>query len=157
MARTIVDYQGKLIALGFDCGPDGADGIYGADTMRAVRRFQQKNQLPLTGQLDSAVRLALFPEDRPAPPPSPWSNIVNATIADYFLNFITSKINWAAGITVGLIVTWISTQFGFHVPPDVVTYVTGLIASGGFALVGILRTFFNKPKVVQGGKAVAPK
>ena len=35
--------QKRLVALGYDIGEDGADGIYGGDTRKAVIAFQKKN------------------------------------------------------------------------------------------------------------------
>ena len=89
--------------------------------------------------------------------PPKKGNFMTATITDYFINFITSKINWAAGVTVGLIVTWISTRFGLTIPTAVADTVTGWIAAGGFALVGILRTFFNSPHVASKQPAIVKK
>jgi len=31
--------QTNLIALGYDCGPDGADGDFGPNTEAAVKKF----------------------------------------------------------------------------------------------------------------------
>ena len=41
--------QGVLIARGFGCGPDGADGDFGANTEAALRRFQTENGLEADG------------------------------------------------------------------------------------------------------------
>jgi hypothetical protein len=52
-------------------------------------------------------------------------------------------------------VSWVQTQWGFDVPPDVQKWVTtGLISLGG-SVIFILRGWFNKPKVVKG--IVQPK
>ncbi len=45
-------------------------------------------------------------------------------------------------------VAYINTKFGFNVPQDVQNWVIGLIVTGGGALIMVLRTFFNAPKVV---------
>lgn len=73
-----------------------------------------------------------------------------ATAGDYLLNFISSKINWAAIALVGLAVGWINTRFGINVPPDIQNSVTGWLITGGGALIVVLRTWFNKPKVIAG-------
>ena len=39
--RSVVVAQGILIALGYSCGPDGADGDFGYNTRNAVRNFQR--------------------------------------------------------------------------------------------------------------------
>jgi len=55
---------------------------------------------------------------------------------------------------VALAVSWINTRFGFNVPPDVQNWVTGLLVTGGAAVIMLLRTFFNAPKVMSGGTVV---
>lgn len=46
---TVRAMQGVLIALGFSCGPDGADGDFGANTESALRRFQSGTGLAPDG------------------------------------------------------------------------------------------------------------
>ena len=41
--------QTKLIQKGYSCGDKGADGIFGAATEKAVKRFQQDNGLAVDG------------------------------------------------------------------------------------------------------------
>ena len=45
--------QSKLAILGFD--PGTADGILGRHTITAIKAFQEKSGLPVTGTLDSAT------------------------------------------------------------------------------------------------------
>lgn len=51
--RAVVVAQGILIALGYSCGPDGADGDFGYNTRVAVRNFQRGAGLPETGEIDA--------------------------------------------------------------------------------------------------------
>jgi peptidoglycan hydrolase-like protein with peptidoglycan-binding domain len=51
--------QAHLRDLGFDPGP--IDGIYRAQTQAAVRSFQGRYGLPISGLLDHATRLELVP------------------------------------------------------------------------------------------------
>jgi len=44
--RTI---QNALIKLGYNVGPTGADGKYGANTMAAVKKYQRDNGIKQTG------------------------------------------------------------------------------------------------------------
>lgn len=50
--RAVVVAQGILIALGYSCGPDGADGDLGYNTRNAVRNFQRGAGIPETGEVD---------------------------------------------------------------------------------------------------------
>ncbi len=47
----VIELQEKLIRLGYSCGDSGADGIFGDDTYRAVRMFQQNNGLSVDGKV----------------------------------------------------------------------------------------------------------
>lgn len=47
--RKVVDIQAKLSRLGFSLGRTGIDGIFGPETERAVRTFQQKRNLEVDG------------------------------------------------------------------------------------------------------------
>lgn len=53
------DAQRRLMALGYDVGPTGADGIPGRNTARALKAFQIARALAPTGQLDAATARAL--------------------------------------------------------------------------------------------------
>ena len=47
--RSVVVAQGILIALGYSCGPDGADGDLGYNSWNAVCRFQRDHGLTVDG------------------------------------------------------------------------------------------------------------
>lgn len=55
----VKELQQALISLGFDCGSYGADGEFGDCTELAVREFQTKSSLSVTGKYDAATHKAL--------------------------------------------------------------------------------------------------
>lgn len=54
---AVVSVQLALRALGFDPGP--VDGVMGANTASALRKFQNSRGLPATGQMDAQTIDAL--------------------------------------------------------------------------------------------------
>jgi hypothetical protein len=59
----IAQAQERLKAVGFN--PGFIDGILGARTREALRRYQASQGLPTTGMLDDATRQVLLASDRP--------------------------------------------------------------------------------------------
>lgn len=64
--------QEKLIAAGYDVGPDGPDGEYGNNTFKAVAAFQEDHHLTVDGVAGPETQKALAeevenkkPEDKP--------------------------------------------------------------------------------------------
>lgn len=51
--------QTMLIACGFSCGPDGADGDFGKNTLSGLTAFQSAKGLDATGIYDAKTRAAL--------------------------------------------------------------------------------------------------
>lgn len=69
----VVALQKALMRAGITV-PGGADGIFGSQTLGAVRRFQQARGLPATGKVDAATAKALgltAAEKAPKPAPAP--------------------------------------------------------------------------------------
>lgn len=48
--NDVVEMQEMLIALGYSCGVDGADGDFGVNTYNALKRFQSANGLEIDGE-----------------------------------------------------------------------------------------------------------
>jgi peptidoglycan hydrolase-like protein with peptidoglycan-binding domain len=65
--RDIRAAQQALQEKGFDPGP--ADGVMGAKTTAAVKEFQQKNNLTVTGTLDADTRDRLMASSPPSASP----------------------------------------------------------------------------------------
>lgn len=61
--RKVVDVQTKLSRLGFDLGRTGIDGIFGSQTEKAVKHFQEKRSLEVDGVVG----------------PETWSELVEAS------------------------------------------------------------------------------
>lgn len=71
---AVKQLQQLLINAGVDVG-GGVDGIYGAMTANAVKRFQQAKGLPVTGKADSATLQALQSGGGQAAPAAPAGSI----------------------------------------------------------------------------------
>jgi peptidoglycan hydrolase-like protein with peptidoglycan-binding domain len=59
--------QGHLQGFGFDPGP--VDGVFTAQTQAAIRAFQLRYGLPVSGLLDRETRMELLPGLDPKPSP----------------------------------------------------------------------------------------
>ena len=57
--EAVKDVQNKLIVLGYSCGPDGADGDYGTNTIAAVKRFQADVGITVDGLAGEITRAKL--------------------------------------------------------------------------------------------------
>jgi hypothetical protein len=53
------EMQERLIKLGYNLGPAGADGIVGAKTRAALMEFQVRNAMPADGELSTDTALKL--------------------------------------------------------------------------------------------------
>lgn len=61
--QEVKDLQQILLNMGYDLGPQGADGKFGPNTERAIRNFQKTQNLTQTGIIDQQTRnlLSLSP------------------------------------------------------------------------------------------------
>lgn len=72
----VANMQNRLIELGYDVGPDGADGDFGMDTLAALKQFQYDHNLPECGYFGPATFAAMKPTQTqttptPTQPPMP--------------------------------------------------------------------------------------
>ena len=58
--QVVLSLQRLLINRGFSCGFRGADGDFGTKTENAVKQFQQKAALPVTGKVDGDTWSAII-------------------------------------------------------------------------------------------------
>lgn len=58
--HDIMRLQTDLMSLGYDLGPDGADGYYGDYTKAAVRSFQNRNGLVADGIAGPVTKALLY-------------------------------------------------------------------------------------------------
>lgn len=57
--NEVVDVQKRLLSLGYDLGPTTVDGAFEQKTESAVKAFQKRRRLPVTGAVDEATWRAL--------------------------------------------------------------------------------------------------
>lgn len=145
-------WQQKLIDAAVAAGKPnplpqyGADGLGGHETQQAIRDFQASNGLAVTGQFDQPTRDKLNP---PKPKGFTMPDFgIPASISDYALNFITSKINWFAALMTGVIVTFVNTKFGLNLDAGTQAAITTILVTIMMGGVWLLRTFLSAPKVV---------
>ena len=67
LKALIQEAQTRLRGAGFDAGP--VDGVLGPQTTNAIRKYQQSQGLPLTGELDEVTLKGLFIDPTPATSP----------------------------------------------------------------------------------------
>lgn len=84
---AVVELQRLLLGL-------VADGIFGAKTEAAVRRFQERRGMPATGIADAATWAALLPKSAAAPAPAPQAVLAGDLEG---VRFVQAKSYRAAG------------------------------------------------------------
>jgi hypothetical protein len=98
-----------------------ADGIFGAETRKALQRFQQNSGLPVTGEVDRATEDLLFPGNFERRTPSMqitsnWlSGIVTSTGFKYILTALATLLASRLGLDQGNLVA-ILTQIAALIP-----------------------------------------
>ncbi len=69
---SITEIQKKLIALGYDLGPKGADGVWGRRSIAALKAYQAKNGLKPDGIPGPATTAKLDPHAPTLSAPPVW-------------------------------------------------------------------------------------
>lgn len=113
MDKTLQDVQRRLIALGYNLGPAGADGLPGRFTTAAVTKFQQDKGLSIQfpGTIGPKTLEALSGSAKTTPVQLPWiaearrflglHEVNNAKTLDKALRLDASEIAWC-GAFVGM-------------------------------------------------------
>lgn len=158
LQRQLIN-KGFLPAIGADGKPND-DGTFGTVTQGALVAYQESTKLAPTGKPDDDTMMSLgLITAKPAE--VKWALptfSVPAFASDYLLNFVTSKINWVAitgaALIIGVLNGWLGA-IGLHLGPEANTaFAALLLALLNGLVIPILRTFFNKPKVVAGKAAL---
>lgn len=131
------------------------DGEKGPATTAAVAAWQARHGIEATGILDPVTLGKMFPAmDNATSKPL----TIQATIQDWVLNFVESKINQVAVAVAALAIGWITTKFGINVSPELQQWVTsGLIALGGALIVFLRGMGKDTPRVASRTPAVIQK
>lgn len=116
-SETIASIQRALIAAGYDVGPDGADGQFGANTQNALLAFQVARGLHTSGQPDEATMAKLFPTKPKGNIMGNWlSGFVATTGFKYLVTivatFIASKLGVDHGTIEGILTQLIAVVMG---------------------------------------------
>jgi peptidoglycan hydrolase-like protein with peptidoglycan-binding domain len=93
--HNITEIQQRLIALGFDVGPSGADGRFGEASLAAYNRYRASlvpPQRPVKLPNMSELNRDLFPED--LPPPNPKGTIMGNILGNIFTGLFGNLLNW---------------------------------------------------------------
>ena len=83
--EAVKECQEKLMALGYDVGSTGADGIYGTKTEEAVRTFQKEHALGIDGICGPKTGAALDaaqPGSEPEPQERTWTVTIHGVTED---------------------------------------------------------------------------
>lgn len=75
--EDVKDAQEKLIALGYDCGSAGADGVFGEKTLEAVKTLQQDYKATINGYITQQIWHILNNDLKPEPEPDPENKDIN--------------------------------------------------------------------------------
>lgn len=143
-APTIAECQQLLIAAGYDVGPDGADGHFGANTKTALLKFQVARGLSATGIFDQPTTTALF-----YPKETPQMNTVIAEVKSAWV----SKVNWTLAITFLLNAL---AFFGIAIPADVKDAVMMIVTSLGIVIAWVIKTWFTTSISAASAAKISP-
>lgn len=111
--RALIALASRTSQLAYMLPQAGADGDYGNETILAVRAFQQKHGLPVTGKVDGRTAKALDQELRKTRAPG----IMTATpqdIASAAVELCTGSV----ALNYGVPQPWINTDPNHSVPVD---------------------------------------
>jgi len=123
--------QQRLLALGYACGPYGADGVYGAGTLFAVQSFQMDNGLAIDGKCGVKTWAALDGNPGPAslcPYPEPSAYVQKGSKGD--------GVRW---------VQWWLTRHGMDIGS------TGIDGDCGTATAAAIRAFQEAQEISVDG------
>lgn len=149
--HTPKEIQTELIRLGFNVGPDGADGDFGANSWKGLNEYLKSiGRTPIPETLQDASHLVMvlpliF---------HPKENNVDTTKNEWLSGIVTSTIG---KYIIGIIAGWLAKKWGFD-PTEGAATVQGVLA----ALISLASLAWgayesSKSKVVVAGVRVPLK
>jgi peptidoglycan hydrolase-like protein with peptidoglycan-binding domain len=127
--------QQVLAAIGYYDGK--IDGIFGAESVAALKKYQQVNDLPnQDGQPDDATMARLFPQglkmstDTPAPGTSVVVPVKSA---------ILSKVNWTQALQIILTIVGLFLPISDDLKLQIIAVANGL----GSIITIVIKTWFT--------------
>lgn len=133
-------YQSQLLDLGYNLGKSGADGKYGADTIKAIKAFQAKEGLPQTGVMDPVTMQRLAKRVSEKRSASPSSNLDAVLLEDMLKSGLPSAADVVKSKEVAAAnePTAVATTSSAPAADDKILGLPKNVAIGGGVALGVL-------------------
>lgn len=138
--------QEALIAHGYSCGPDGADGVLGHDSQIAILQFRRDHNLSPTLEVDNEMKRLLGLGPALITEPGTPANIV----LDLILAYVTKGRSMTSDQITGILRAILTAIGGYFVAKGLVDQATATAIVGAvLTLVGAAWSIYsNRPKTI---------